>query len=604
MKRHLLIMAALLLAALSQAQVLKLAPRSESVTNSSSRAVKKAFTRADGQLWWGYFVGDEYIDYLGTGQAETFDCAIYVPAGHNFVGPSMIKGIRFYLSNASNVSMAKVWISKSLPSSVDNADYVQSVGVSSLVNGANDIVLKTPYAVNNAAIYVGFSFTIKSAEYCIAFGGEYVDNSLYLRSSDKVPSWGAVSDFGKLALQLLLEGGNYPANDASPSDFAPFVVGLGQSASVPLKITNGGSETITSISYTITTSGKVSEEKTINTPSIPFAASAVVNIPFESDAVEGTKETTFTITKINGKTNTASNKSAKGKMTTVANLKVWPRTVLIEEFTTESCVFCPQAAAGLSSFMNTYTDLAERVAIVCHHAGYYTDWLTIDASSQYTWFYNSGGTYAPAFMYDRYAWDGKTAVESRQSGADGYKARVEARMNETSYANINLKANFNADKSSVSVVADCERGWDFSSTPTRITIFLTEDNITAHSQSGASGTFIHQHVLRAVNETWGSVINWSANKSRYTYKFNVDPSWNTDNLKVVAMISAYDQYDPTKCVVENAAKTTIAPAVEMVDLNTLVQLIMTGKYDSKADLNNDNKVNAADLVLLIKMLQP
>ncbi len=155
MKRHLLIMAAFLLAAFSQAQVLKLAPRSESATNSSLSAVKKAFTRADGQLWWGYFAGDEYIDYLGTGNAETFDCAIYVPAGHNFVGPSMIKAIRFYLNTASNVSMAKVWISKSLPSSVDNADYVQNVGVSSLVNGANDVELKTPYAVNNSAVYVG-----------------------------------------------------------------------------------------------------------------------------------------------------------------------------------------------------------------------------------------------------------------------------------------------------------------------------------------------------------------------------------------------------------------------------------------------------------------
>ena len=610
MKRHLLIMAAFLLAAFSQAQVLKLAPRSESATNSSLSAVKKAFTRADGQLWWGYFAGDEYIDYLGTSNAETFDCAIYVPAGHNFVGPSTIKAIRFYLNTASNVSMAKVWISKSLPSSVDNADYVQNVGVSSLVNGANDVELMTPYAVNNGAVYVGYSFTIKSAEYCIAMGGDYVDNSLYLRSSNTVTSWGAVSNFGKLALKVLLEGGNYPANDAAPSDFGSFVVESGKSVSVPVTITNGGSETITSISYTITTNGNVSSEKTINTPSIPFAASAVVNIPFESDAVEGTTEKTFTITKINGKANMSSKNSAKGTMTTVANLKVWPRTVLIEEFTTEYCGYCPQAAAGLSSFMNTYTDLAERVAIVCHHSGYYTDWLTIDASERYTWFYNDGGrVYAPAFMYDRYAWDGKTAVESRQSGADGYKARVEARMNETSYANINLKANFNADKSAVSVVADCERAWDFSSTPVRITIFLTEDNITAHSQSGASGTFIHQHVLRAVNETWGSVVNWSANKARYTCQFNVDPSWKLDDLKVVAMISEYNQSDPTKCVVENAARTTIAPASEdtpveeVVDLNTLVQYIMTGQFDPKADLNKDNKVNAADLVFLINMLR-
>ena len=602
MKKHLLIMAALLMAAFSQGQVFKLAPRSDYSTNPSQGVVKKAFTRANDQLWWGYFVGNEDIGYLGTGKAETFDCAIYVPANHDVVGASSMKAIRFYLGNASNVSKAKVWISKSLPSSVDNADYVQNVDISTLVNGPNDIELKQPYAVNNAAIYVGYSFTIKSAEYCIAMGGEYINNSLYIRSSNSATSWGAVSSYGKLALQVLLEGGNYPANYATPSDFDPFVVELGKSASVPLEIVNGGSDNITNISYTITTNGIVSSEKSVNTPNTPYNASAIVNIPFAADAVEGTTEKILTVTKVNGKANTASKKTAKGKMTTVANLKVWPRTVLIEEFTTESCVYCPQAAAGLASFMTTYPDLANQVAVVCHHAGFYTDWLTIDASERYTWFYNEGGsTYAPAFMYDRYAWNGKTAVEDRQGNAEGYKSRVEARMSDPSYAHINLKANFNADKNAVNVVAHCERGWDFSSTPARMTIFLTEDNITAHSQSGASGTFIHQHVLRAVNETWGSVINWSGNKATYTYKFNLDPSWKKDDLKVVAMISEYNPSDATKCEVENAAKTGIDPAVE-VDLNTLVQYIMTGKYDSKADLNHDKKVNAADLVLLINMV--
>ena len=37
-----------------------------------------------------------------------------------------------------------------------------------------------------------------------------------------------------------------------------------------------------------------------------------------------------------------------------------------------------------------------------------------------------------------------------------------------------------------------------------------------------------------------------------------------------------------------------------VDVTTLVQLIMAGQYDEEADLNKDDKVDAADLVLLIK----
>lgn len=40
-----------------------------------------------------------------------------------------------------------------------------------------------------------------------------------------------------------------------------------------------------------------------------------------------------------------------------------------------------------------------------------------------------------------------------------------------------------------------------------------------------------------------------------------------------------------------------------VDVTTLVQLIMAGQYDEKADLNKDNKVDAADLVLLINKVE-
>jgi hypothetical protein len=135
----------------------------------------------------------------------------------------------------------------------------------------------------------------------------------------------------------------------------------------------------------------------------------------------------------------------------------------------------------------------------------------------------------------------------------GYKETVEKRIAETSYANINLTANFNADKSAINVTADCERGWNFSSTPARITLFLTEDNINAHSQSGAGGSFVHQHVLRSVNDTWGEVLNWSDNNASCNFTFNLDASWKKEDLKVVAIISGYDSSDVTNCVVENAA---------------------------------------------------
>jgi hypothetical protein len=43
--------------------------------------------------------------------------------------------------------------------------------------------------------------------------------------------------------------------------------------------------------------------------------------------------------------------------------------------------------------------------------------------------------------------------------------------------------------------------------------------------------------------------------------------------------------------------------VDKNDITVIVQLIMTGQYDEKADLNGDKKVDAADLVLLVNKIK-
>jgi len=535
-------------------------------------AQARIITPGENQVWWGYFNESDFDagDYtVGTGSAMTLMAGIYIPANHEQLGGASVAGVRVYLpsSAVSSLSNMKIWISKTLPSKISDAEVVQSV-LGTLTAGANDYKLRTPYEVNNEGFYVGYC--VKSTTgYFIRSGGTDAANAFWIGNPEVGMNWTDLNGngLGKLAFQVLVEGGNFEPYCATAEDFKPTVVGLGESVDVPVTVTNIGSETIKDLSYTVTVNGETSEEQTISSLSVPYGAKQKVMIPVESAASEGTYTYTLTLTKVNGNANTASKNTATGKIATVQELKMWPRNVLIEEFTTEACVYCPQAASGLASFMKSYPDLSARVAAVCHHAGYGTDWLTVSASSSYTWFYNdNGGTYAPAFMYDRYAWDGKTPVESRQANAAGYKARVEARVAEPSYANIELDASFNQDKTKITVTCDCERGWDFSSTPARLTLFLTEDNITAKSQSGASGTFIHQHVLRAVNTTWGKVLTWENNKASYTYTFTLNSAWKKDDLKVVAFISDYDSKDATNCVVENVS--VMVPS-EATSVNTL-----------------------------------
>jgi hypothetical protein len=167
---------------------------------------------------------------------------------------------------------------------------------------------------------------------------------------------------------------------------------------------------------------------------------------------------------------------------------------------------------------------------------------------------------------------------------------VDERLNVPAHANIELQATFGADKKTVVVRADCFQAYDFASTPARLTLFLTEDNIKAKSQSGASGSFTHQHVLRAVNATWGAELAWKKNAVGYDYTFTLDSSWKTDDLKVIAFISSYDSKDPTNCVIENAAVTTVGSE----PIVTAITAPSTSTARNGATLTSDSPIYRLD----------
>ena len=88
----------------------------------------------------------------------------------------------------------------------------------------------------------------------------------------------------------------------------------------------------------------------------------------------------------------------------------------------------------------------------------------------------------------------------------------------------------------------------------RITVYVVEDNITARNQAGASSGWVHQHVNRAVNATWGEPLEFVNGEYNYDCTLNLKNDWNRDNLKIVAFISNYNQADAKDCPIFNAAQ--------------------------------------------------
>ena len=348
MKKHLLILAAaFMMAVCAQARVIK---------------------PAENQVWWGYFNESDFetSDYvIGTGKAMTLMAGIYIPANHEQLGKATIQGVRIYLpansGTVSSLSSLKIWISKELPNSVSEADVVQAT-LGNLAAGINDYKLREPLEINNQGFYIGYS--VKSTTgYFIRCGGNDAPNAFWIGNPAESMNWTDLNGqgLGKLAFQLLVEGGNFPSNCATVEDFGQNMVLQGEEASIPVTIKNMGQNPIETISYTISTEGgSTTDEKEVSLSSLPLNGIKTVNIPFASDTETRKYKKTFTITQIDGKPNTASNPSATGFLITLKDKK--PVTPVIEEFTGTWCGWCPRGTVGMEKVHETYGDQVVQIA--------------------------------------------------------------------------------------------------------------------------------------------------------------------------------------------------------------------------------------------------
>jgi hypothetical protein len=206
-----------------------------------------------------------------------------------------------------------VWISKKQPATLDAADYVQSV--TSLADGANDIELTTPYAIDNQAFYIGYAITSSNAYPIMCCGNEDVPNAFLICAPGKI-EWQDLygNGFGKLAFQILVDGATLNDYSATPSAFGTAYGIKGNDFMLSTKVTNNGQQTINSLSYTVTTDGNVSEEKTVNTPAIAFNNAEYVEFNLGTDEEAAKYEKAITITKVNGQPNAAANPSVSGTL--------------------------------------------------------------------------------------------------------------------------------------------------------------------------------------------------------------------------------------------------------------------------------------------------
>lgn len=467
-----------------------------------------------------------------------------------------ISALRGALASKVNLDKLTLWVRESL----DGANLAEATVTSSttpaLAKGWIEVSLDTPIKIDaSKGLYLGMTYHQKAASKAFSLIGNGFVNSFFMQAGEG--EWEDRHEEGILSIEAVTEG------DATPEyDLALLEARMDYSSDpaanlVTVRVANNGSRDVTGFTLECTYANTPSDATTqhFDTPVASGEKRDVVcRIPKTEDVF--VNPLTVVLTGIDG-----GEDSYTDNNTTVAKVPTLKK-VLVEEFTTERCSNCPRVAKYIHDVTaeDAYKD---RVIVVCHHAGYYTDWLTQPCDEEIGWLY--GCNSAPAVMYDRTYLPRNVMTDCPET--KDLRTNFDRQLNVPASVGISITTETDIYMLETVVNVSLKRETALSFTDPRLTVYLTEDNITPQHQSGDSdGTHIHQHVIRAYNSTWGNKIEWDGSNSNVTYRFQIDPDWKIEDLKVVAFVNNYDPDNKGNNKIDNA---------EMCSLNTTPNSIET-----------------------------
>lgn len=494
--------------------------------------------------------------------------AIFIPKDKIGVyAGNRIDSINAGLASRLNIDSLRVWIRTSL----DGEDLV-SGGISNttktkLAKGWNRIGLTTPYNIEKTGegIYIGYSFHQKGASVGLSVVSLPQPNALFVKLGSNA-EWTDRSSEGAMAIEGLVYGDNLPKYNLvlkSVSTQPVYVIEKG-TLSIQATLRNIATATITGFDAQCSIDGITDTTYTAHIDeAIAYNEEKTVTFVVNPTGITGSDPSTRTVTVnlTNLKEGTDENPNDNVLSTSFDVIDHdFTRNVLVEEFTTEKCTNCPRVAGQLATVLEK-DRFKGRVNVLCHHSAYETDWLTIPAASEYLWLFNMGGsTFAPALMFDRatrpYISNQSDAspIYSPQS-ADGIASVLDNRMLDVAFVSLNIKASIDdAKPNTVHVTVTGDRIKEgFTVNPPRINVTLFENDIKAQNQAGATAGYMQQHVCRAMNSTWGDVIEWDGNSYTYSCDLPLRSDYVLSNLGVVAYIWDYDENNASKCEVANSS---------------------------------------------------
>ena len=330
--------------------------------------------RSASQVWFSNADNGEGWYAFGTEKIEKYSAAVFIP--QDLMGTENLKigGVSINMGTP-NFKNLKVWISTSLPNVGMSGD-VMTMNVSNsliTVDKYSNVSFGQFYDVPEGGVYVGYTFDVTSLSnygnmpISYAMATQQREGSFFVNTTS-MGEWLTDSEV-KLMMNVLVEC-DAKDNSVKADDFGTAYTVLGTQGEVGVRLTNTGGNAVRTIAYTVTTDGKVSEERTagVNLPNM--TSSDFYSLVLDADETTTPHAKTITITKVNGQPNNAADPTADGTLITVTHKPTY--RPVIEEFTGTWCGWCPYGIAGMKSAHKKYGD---KVVLIAAHA---SDIMAID----------------------------------------------------------------------------------------------------------------------------------------------------------------------------------------------------------------------------------
>ncbi len=423
--------------------------------------------------------------------------------------------------------------------------------------GWNELILETPLTIADTAdIWIGFSWTQSAKLNIISLAGPTNPNGAWV---NKGGLWSSLAkeNYGSLAIEGVVEGDNLPQYDLALTscELLSAKIRRGKTILVQGHVKNNALHSVDNFLFDYSINGKSAGTAVINHP-LAYREECDFSFEIPTDEIETADNIPLDITlKVadNIADENPANNQASFSFTLFDN--AYSRRTVIEEFTTEKCPNCPAGVTRIANAVNSCSSPND-VIWICHHAGYYTDWLTISASENYTWFYTGGGTYAPAMMINRTHFNGFSdsgSPVSQVGTSSSIREVINKELEETSFVDVSVTATYADGKALIRVTGEKYDAFDAVCPTPYLHVLLKEDNIIARSQGGAAN-FIHENVIRTLaTPTWGETVTWTDNHFSTEYEISIDNSWKPEDLKAVAFISKGSRTNRLENTIYNAA---------------------------------------------------